>query len=51
MPGDVVGELKQFSRHDLVEAVDAGDTVAERDDCADFVHRNLGFVILDLFAD
>ena len=46
-----MGKGKKFSRHDLIEAVDAGNTIAERDDCADFVYRNLGLVILDLLAD
>ena len=49
--GDVVRECEQFSGHDFVEAVDAGNAVAKGDDCADFVHRNLGFVILDLLPD
>ena len=49
--GNVVRELEQFAGHDFVEAVDAGDTVAQRDDRADFVDRDLGFVVLDLLAD
>ena len=49
--GHVVRELEQFARHDLVEAVDAGDTVADRHHRADFVDRDLGFVIVDLLAD
>jgi hypothetical protein len=31
--------------------MDAGNTVPEGDDGADFVDRDLGFVILDLLAD
>jgi hypothetical protein len=46
-----VGKAEKLSGHDLVEAVDAGDAVAEGDDRADFVDRNLRFVVLDLFAD
>ena len=49
--GDVVRELEQFSGHDFVEAVDAGNTVAQGDDRADFVHGDLGFVVLDLLPD
>ena len=49
--GNVVRKLEQFSGHDFVEAVNAGDTVAQGDDRADFVHGNLGLVILDLLAD
>ena len=49
--GDAVREAEQFARHDLVEAVDAGDAVAEGDDGADFVNRDFRFVVLDLLAD
>jgi hypothetical protein len=42
---------EKFSCHDFVEAVDAGDAVAQRDDCSDFIHGDLGFVVLDLLAD
>jgi hypothetical protein len=31
--------------------VNAGNTVAQGDDSADFVHGNLGFVVLDLLPD
>ena len=49
--GDVVREREQFAGHDLVEAVDAGDAVADGHDRADFVDRDLGFVVVDLLAD
>ena len=49
--GDAVREAEQLAGHDLVEAVDAGDAVAQRDDGAHFVDRDLGFVVLDLLAD
>ena len=41
MPATPCGKLEQFAGHDFVEAVDAGDTVAQRDDRADFVDRDL----------
>ena len=41
---------KQLAGHDLVEPVNAGDTVAERSDRADLVHLDLGVVIRDLLA-
>ena len=44
-------ELEQLAGHDLVQAVNAGNTVADGHDRADFVDGNLGFVIFDLLAD
>jgi hypothetical protein len=44
-------EAQEFSGHDLVEAVDTGYTVPEADDGADFVDRDLRFVVFDLLAD
>ena len=44
-------EAEQLAGHDLVEAVDTGDSVAEGNDGADFVDRDFRFVVLDLFAD
>jgi len=46
--GEAVREGEQFAGHDLIEAVNAGDAVAEGDDGADFVDlrfwiRNLRF--------
>src|SRR5262249_30736942 len=49
--GDVVSEVDHLAGHDLVEPVDAGDAVAERDDGADLVDLHLRFVVLDLLAD
>ena len=49
--GHAVREAEQFAGHDLVEAIDAGDAVAEGDDRAHFVDRDLRFVVLDLLAD
>ena len=34
--GDVMRELHELTSHDAIEAVDAGDTVSDGDDCADF---------------
>ncbi len=48
--GYVVGELNELAGHDLVEAVDAGDTVAEGDDGADFVDLDALLVVLNLLA-
>ena len=48
--GDVVGELDELAGHDLVEAVDACDTVAERDDGADLVDLDRLVVVLNLLA-
>jgi hypothetical protein len=48
---DVVRELEQFAGHDLLQAMDARNPVAERDNGADFVDSNLGFVVFDLLPD
>ncbi len=48
--GDAVREAEQFARHDLVEAMQAGDAVAEGGDGADFVDLDLGVVVRDLLA-
>ena len=44
-------EAQQFTRHHLVEAMYAGNTVAQRNDCAHFVDCDLRFVVLDLIAN
>src|ERR1700733_48712 len=49
--GYAVREGQELSSHNLIEAVNAGDSVAERDDRANFVDRDLRFVVLDLLAD
>ncbi len=49
--GDAVRELDELAGHDLVEAVDAGDAVAERDDGADLVDLDALLVVLDLLAE
>ena len=49
--GHVVREFEQFSGHDFVEAMHPGNTVAQGDDRADFVHGDLGLVVLDLLPD
>ena len=46
--GNAVAELDQFTRHDLIEAVDAGDAVAHRHDGADFADVDGAVVIFDL---
>ena len=48
--GNAVRELNEFASHDLIEAVDAGDPIAERDDSADFVDGNALVVIFNLLA-
>ena len=48
---NIVGEGQKFARHDLVQAVHAGNTVADGHHRADFIDGNLGFVIVDLLAD
>ena len=37
---DAVGEGEHLAGHNFIEAVDAGDSVADRDDRADFIDRN-----------
>ncbi len=48
--GDAVGEVDQFARHDLVQPMDAGDAVAQRDDGADLIHVDAVFVAFNLLA-
>ena len=47
---DVVREREHFAGHDLFQAVNARDAVADADDRADFVDRNGLLVVLDLLA-
>ena len=49
--GNIVAELDQFARHDLLQAVDAGDAVAHRDHRPDFGNVDRAFVILNLLAE
>ncbi len=46
--GNAVAELDQLARHDLVEAVNARDAVADRHDGADFADIDGTLVVLDL---
>src|SRR6185295_17305120 len=48
---DVVRKLDQLARRDLVEAVDARDAVAGRQDHARLADLELPLVVLDLLAD
>ena len=48
--GDAVREAEQFAGHDLVQAMQAGDAVAQRGDGPDFVHLDLRVVVRDLLA-
>ena len=48
---NAVAELDQFARHHFVEAVNARDAVADRDDGADFAHVDGAVVILDLLPE
>jgi hypothetical protein len=45
-----VGKFDELAGHDLVEAVNARDTVSERDDGADLVDLDLLLVVLNLLA-
>ena len=47
----VVGQLEQLARHDLVQAVDAADPVADRDHGADLGQVGGPVVVLDLGPD
>ena len=49
-PGDAVRKAEQLAGHDLVQAVQAGNAVAQRCDGPDFVHLDLGVVVRDLLA-
>src|SRR4029077_2042117 len=49
--GHAVGEGKQFASHDLIEAIDARNAVAQGNNCSGLVHGDLGVVVLDLLAD
>ena len=44
-------ERKQLAGHDFVQAMHAGDAVAERDDRTDLIDSDFGFVVLDLLPD
>ncbi len=48
--GDAVRELDELAGHALVEAVDARDAVAERDDGADLVDLDALLVVFNLAA-
>ena len=42
---------EQLAGHDFIQAVDTGNTVAQRDDGTDFIDGDLRFVVLDLLAN
>ena len=46
-----LGKSSDFSYHDLIQAMDSGDSIAERDDGSHLVHGDSRFVVLDLFVD
>ena len=48
---DVVRELEELTHHDPVEAVDAGDSVADGDDRSHLRHIDRGFLAFDLAPD
>ena len=48
---DAVGELDHLARLDIVEAVDAGDAVADRKHLADFGDLGLVAEVLDLLLE
>src|ERR1017187_7575043 len=48
--GDVVRELDQLARHDLLEAVDSGDAVTDGDDRADLGDVDGALVVFDFLA-
>ena len=45
------GELKQLTRHTLLQAVDVCDTVADGNDCADIGQLDPALVVCDLLFD
>ena len=47
----IMREREQFARHHLVESINPGDAVADGHHAADFVHRDLGLVVIDLLAN
>jgi hypothetical protein len=47
-PRNAVAELNQLAGHDLVEAMDARDAVADRHDGADLAYVNGALVVLNL---
>src|SRR5581483_260653 len=49
--GNIVRERQQFAGHGLVQSMHPSDSVAQGDHGANFVHRNLRFVVLDLLPD
>ena len=51
MPDDAVRELDQLAGHDLFQAMDAGDAVADRNHRADLGDVNGALVVLDLLAE
>ena len=49
--GNAVGKGEEFARHDLVQAMDAGDAVAERNDGSNLIDPDFRVVIRDLLAE
>ena len=47
---DAVRKIKQFARHGLLEAVNARNTITERDDRTNLVHLDCCVVVLYLLA-
>ena len=50
-PHGVAGEFEQLAGHGLVEAIDTGDTVTDRDDRTGFADFNFAPEIFDLLLD
>ena len=50
MPKILCGKREHLAGHDLVQAVNARDAVADADDRANFIDRDGLFVVLDLLA-
>ena len=48
---NAVGEGEQFASHDLVQAMNAGDAVANGDHGSNFIDGDLAFVVLDLLTN
>src|ERR1035438_5490117 len=48
---DAVGKLEHLAGHDLVQAMQAGNAVAQRDDGANLVYLDALLVVLDLLAE
>jgi hypothetical protein len=49
--GNAMRKRQQLARHDLIQAMNAGNAVAQRNDRANLIDPNLRVVIRDLLAE